>query len=168
MKIQILGSGTCIPSTRRGSSSYLISLDSINMLFDCGNGTTWKLEKTGVNYLEIDYIFITHFHPDHNADLIPFLFATKYPADQTRTKPLYVWGPEGFIDFFNALKHPYKQWIEPDCLEINEFDNKDYISDLFRISCFKTLHTDNSLAFKLEAENKTIVYSGIKMPTNIF
>ena len=160
MKLQILGSGTCIPSTRRGSSSYLISLDSIKILFDCGNGTTWKLEKIGVNYLDIDYIFITHFHPDHNADLIPLLFATKYPAGKTRSKPLKVCGPEGFKDFFNSIKRAYNGWIEPECLIINEFDNKFNISDKFSISSLKTQHTENSLAFKLISDNKTVVYSG--------
>ncbi|MGI9534058.1 MAG: MBL fold metallo-hydrolase [Thermodesulfobacteriota bacterium] len=160
MKIQLLGSGTCIPSTRRGSSSYLVSVNSKNILFDCGNGTTWKLEKVGVNYLDIDYIFITHFHPDHNSDLIPFLFATKYPATFVRTKPLYVWGPEGFKNFFNSLKLVYNDWIEPECLEINEFDFDEKISDEFKLSYLKTLHTDNSLAYKLESDKKTVVYSG--------
>lgn len=160
MKIQILGSGTCIPSRRRGSSSYLISLNSKNILFDCGNGTTWKLEKTGVSYLDIDYIFITHFHPDHNADLIPFLFATKYPAVKERTEPLYIWGPEGFKNFFNSLKNVYNEWIEPECLEVNEFDSTDNIYDGFVLSCLKTPHTNNSLAYKLESGNKSVVYSG--------
>ena len=160
MKIQILGSGTCIPSIRRGSSSYLISLDSNNILFDCGNGTTWKLEKIGVSYLDIDYIFITHFHPDHNADLIPFLFATKHPAGSPRTKPLHVWGPEGFKNFFNSLKHVYNEWIEPQCLEVNEFGGEDKVFDDFNLSCLSTPHTDNSLAYKLESDKKTVVYSG--------
>ena len=160
MKIQILGSGTCIPSKRRGSSSYLISLDSSNILFDCGNGTTWKLEKTGVSYLDIDFIFITHLHPDHNADLIPFLFATKYPAGKDRTKPLHIWGPKGFTDFFNSLNEVYNEWIDPECLSINELGGKDNISDLFSLSCLNTHHTENSLAFKLSSNNKTVVYSG--------
>ena len=160
MKIHIIGSGTCIPSTRSGSSSYLISLDTVKILFDCGNGTTWKLEKIGVNYMDIDYIFITHFHPDHNADLIPFLFATKYPAVEARSKPLYLRGPEGFTNFFASLKNVYNDWIEPDCLQVDEFEDMENISDKFSLTCLKTPHTDNSLAFKLESENKTIVYSG--------
>ena len=160
MKIHILGSGTCIPSTRRGSSSYLVSLDSTNILFDCGNGTTWKLEKIGINYLDIDYIFITHFHPDHNADLIPFLFATKHPAEGKRTKPLYLYGPEGFKNFFNSLNQVYNEWIEPECLVVNEIDFIGKISDEFTLSFLNTPHTDNSLAYKLDSGGKTAVYSG--------
>lgn len=161
MKIHVLGSGTCIPSTKRGSSSYLISLGSSNILFDCGNGATWKLEKIGVSYLDIDHIFITHLHPDHNADLIPFLFATKYPSGSARTKPLHIWGPKGFKDFFNSISSAYNGWIEPDCLKVLELEcSMDNILDEFSISCIQTLHTDNSLAYKLSSNEKVVVYSG--------
>jgi len=48
MKITILGSGTCIPNKRRGSSGYFIETGENKVLFDCGNGTTWKLDHIGV------------------------------------------------------------------------------------------------------------------------
>ncbi len=160
-RIHILGSGTCIPTTKRGSSSYLVSFNSNKILFDCGNGATWKLEKIGINYLDIDHIFITHLHPDHNSDLIPFLFATKYPSGTARTKPLHIWGPKGFKDFFNSISGAYNRWIEPDCLKVLELEcGMDHKLNGFSISCLKTPHTDNSLAYKLQTDEKVIVYSG--------
>ena len=160
MEIQILGSGTCIPSDRRGSSGYLVTLGSNKILLDCGNGVTWKIEKSGENYLEIDHIFITHMHPDHNADLIPFLFATKYPVEKQRTKKLHVWGPEGFCSFLEEIQNIYGNCLKPDLTEINEMVENEYNFDEFNILTIKTGHTENSLAFRLESQGKSIVYSG--------
>ncbi len=160
MEIQILGSGTCIPSARRGSSGYLVTLESTKVLFDCGNGVTWKLEKSGVNYMDIDHIFITHMHPDHNADLIPFLFATKYPALETRTKKLNLWGPPGFKDFMKSIQDIYGDWLNPENTEILELDKQNLEFNEFKFSVLKTGHTENSLAFRLESNEKSLVYSG--------
>jgi len=130
------------------------------LILDCGNGTTWKLGKIGINYLEIDHIFITHFHPDHTADLIPFLFATKYSYGSTREKPLHLWGPPGFISFFSALREAYGEWIVPEKLEIKEIENNNLHFDDFNLSTEKTLHTENSVAYRVESEGKSIVYTG--------
>jgi len=139
MKLTILGSGTCVPYSRRGSSGYVVKLLNTKLILDCGNGTTWKLGKIGINYLEIDHIFITHFHPDHTADLIPFLFATKNPYGSTREKPLHLWGPPGFISFFSALREAYGEWIVPEKLEIKEIENNNLHFDDFNLSTEKNL-----------------------------
>ena len=52
----------------------------------------WKLEKIGVDYLGIDNVFITHFHPDHTSDLIPLLFATRHPYGKKERKDAWNMG----------------------------------------------------------------------------
>ncbi len=161
MKIHILGSGTCVPNVRRGSAGYAIELSKSKILLDCGNGTTWKLGKVGVDYLSVDHIFITHFHPDHTADLIPFLFATKYPhPDRFREKPLFVWGPEGFGDFYTSLKLAFNDWIAPDTLIVKEVNGAPMEIDDFVMTAGDTFHTDNSVAYRVESDGKSVVYSG--------
>ena len=87
VKLTVLGSGTCVPHKKRGSSGYLLGTDTGSALFDCGNGVVWKLEKIGVDYLGIDNVFITHFHPDHTSDPDPhFFFATRHPYRKKREK----------------------------------------------------------------------------------
>ncbi len=160
MKLTILGSGTCIPSVKRGSSGYLIETANSKILFDCGTGITWKLEKIGVNYLEIDHIFFSHIHPDHTADLAPFLFATKYNHYKKRERPLNIWGGAGFIKFFNALKKAYEGWIVPEDLSVDEIRGGFEIFEDFKITTAKVPHIDSSLAYKITSEDKSIVYSG--------
>ena len=160
VKLTVLGSGTCVPHKKRGSSGYLLSTDTGAALFDCGNGAVWKLEKIGVDYLEIDNVFITHFHPDHTSDLIPLLFATRYPYGKKRVKPLGIWGPEGFSEFVEKLRAPYGNWVRPELVEIHEMGKKKQeISDL-EIKTFKTVHTENSVGYVIHALGKKIVYTG--------
>ncbi len=160
MKLTILGSGTCVPNKKRGSSGYLVETPKSKILLDCGAGTTWKLEKIGINYLEIDHIFFSHLHPDHTGDLVPFLFATKYSRNKIREKPLFMWGGKGFIKFFDALKKAYDSWIVPKHLVLDEIRGGSESFQDFKIVSAKVPHMDNSLAYKITSEEKSLVYSG--------
>ncbi|MBI5183158.1 MAG: ribonuclease Z, partial [Nitrospinae bacterium] len=75
MDLIIIGSGTCVPSKRRGSPGLVIKTGRKILLFDSGSGTLGRLIQIGISYRDIDYIFYSHIHPDHVADLVPFLFA---------------------------------------------------------------------------------------------
>lgn len=161
MKLHILGSGTCVPNIRRGSSGYALELAKSTILLDCGNGTTWKLGMVGVDYLNVDHIFITHFHPDHTADLIPFLFATKYPhPTRSREKPLFIWGPKGFIELYASLKTAYHDWIAPETLTVKEMSEEPVRLEDFVLKASDTFHTENSIAYRIESDGKSLVYSG--------
>jgi ribonuclease BN (tRNA processing enzyme) len=160
MRLTILGSGTCVPYHRRGSSSYALRLPKSTILLDCGNGATWKLGKVGISYLDIDHIFITHFHPDHTSDLIPFLFATRYAYGSIRKQQLHLWGPPGCVSFFSALKEAYSDWIVPQELIVNDIEKTEIQFEDFVLRSAHTLHTENSLAYRIDSEGKSLVYSG--------
>lgn len=153
-----------MPYTKRGSSGYIIELSGTKILLDCGSGSTWKLADLGINYLLIDHIFLSHLHPDHTGDLVPFLFATKYaygsPYGSYREKPLYLWGGEGFINFFNTLSVAYKDWIVPDALNIGELDESTKEFNDFTLTSIRTPHIESSIAYRIEADGKSLVYSG--------
>ena len=85
MKVTILGSGTSVPLADRASPSVAIFIDSRFILMDIGPGAIRQLAIAGLEYQDIDYILISHFHPDHTADLIHFFFATRYPAHSDET-----------------------------------------------------------------------------------
>lgn len=160
MEITILGSGTCIPSKTRGSSGYYIETSQSRILLDCGNGTTWKLEQIGVYFADISHIFISHMHPDHTSDLIPFLFANKYPYNRKRTRPLEVWGPTGFKDFLYKLNKLYNNWLNPELLIVNEFTSPYIEFDDFKLTSKPANHSIDGLIYKIDSGDKSIVYSG--------
>ena len=48
MKLTILGSGTCVPHSERGSSGYALEIPEARLLLDCGSGASWKLVRAEV------------------------------------------------------------------------------------------------------------------------
>ena len=111
MKLIILGSGTGIPLNHRASPSLVLIIEGEPLLFDMGPGTLRQLTRVGLNHELFGRIFFTHFHPDHTADLIHLLFATRNPYILKRRKPFVVTGPVGLIDFIHRLNTAYPGWI---------------------------------------------------------
>lgn len=77
MEVIILGSGTLVPIPEKSCSSVLIKSEKTCLLIDIGPGTLRQITKTGLSCTMIDYILLSHFHPDHTADVIYFLFTIK-------------------------------------------------------------------------------------------
>ena len=69
-KITLLGSGTCVPSLSRSSCSILLETRGNRILFDAGAGTIRRLLEAGTTIFDISYIFLSHFHPDHSAEIV--------------------------------------------------------------------------------------------------
>ena len=99
MRLIILGSGTGNPLNDRASPALALITGSHLTLFDMGPGTLRQLARLGKHHERIGKIFFTHFHPDHTADLIHFLFATKNLSILEMRKPFTIIGPEGLQDF---------------------------------------------------------------------
>jgi len=162
MKLYVLGSGTCIPTIERGPSGLALALGSHLIFFDGGGGSLRQMVKLGLDYRQVDFLCLTHFHPDHVSDLVPFLFAMNYTVDFTRLLPLHIIGPQGLENFYSRMREIFGQWIasqtyylylhqaKEDCLEFPDFS----------IETLSLLHSDSSIGFRVEAEGKSIVYSG--------
>ena len=91
----IVGSGTGIPSLRRGSPGLLLISESSKVLIDSGSGTLRRMLEVGITYRDVDLLLYTHIHPDHISDLVPILFVCKY-SDLPREKDLLCVGGAGF------------------------------------------------------------------------
>ncbi|TWT11293.1 MBL fold metallo-hydrolase [Streptococcus sp. sy004] len=69
MKLQTLGCWGGYPYQDAGTTSYLLtSQDGFNLLIDAGSRAVTELEKI-LNPLDLDAVIISHYHPDHIADL---------------------------------------------------------------------------------------------------
>ena len=164
--ITILGSGTCVPSLQRSSCSVLMQIDKSRLLFDSGPGTMRRLLEAGTSIFDLNYIFYSHFHPDHTAELVPLIFATKYPDGNRRQSTLTVTAGRGFADFFTRLRAVYGNWIElaPGLLEFMEMDNASKDSKIFRSFTVESIpveHNPESIAYRItSADGSAVVYSG--------
>jgi ribonuclease BN (tRNA processing enzyme) len=166
MEFVILGSGTTVPLAERASPSIAVFIEDQFLLMDIGPGTVRQLVRAGLTHEDIDYIAISHLHPDHTADLIHLIFATRYPPVLKKRKSFTVIGPRGFSEFLELLKRPYGTWLDlPDGLmEIEELhtnkrDERQFKG--FTLLSAPLRHTAQSIGFRIEDNSgSSIVYSG--------
>jgi ribonuclease BN (tRNA processing enzyme) len=164
--VTILGSGTCVPSLQRSSCSVLMRIGANRLLFDSGPGTLRRLLEAGTTIFDLNYVFYSHFHPDHTAELVPLIFATKYPDANRRQSPLTITAGRGLSDFFAKLKAVYGKWIElaPGLLDFVELDNRSRDSINLRgftVESTPVEHNPESIAYRITStDGSTVVYSG--------
>jgi ribonuclease BN (tRNA processing enzyme) len=158
----VIGSGTGIPSLKRSSPGIVILSDHSTILVDSGSGTLRKMLEAGITYSDMDLLLYTHIHPDHIADLVPILFASKY-SDFPREKDLLIIGGPGFNRHFENLKTIYGSWIEPKSyrLTIEETFQKTIRFRDIKISYKPMAHISESVGYRIELENgKSMAISG--------
>jgi ribonuclease BN (tRNA processing enzyme) len=77
VQLQILGSGGPNDSGGRASSSYVLWVDGVGrILVDAGSGTKVPFHTSGANFNDIDLVALSHFHPDHSAELPALLWTS--------------------------------------------------------------------------------------------
>src|SRR5436190_4876369 len=101
MNLDVLFVGTAgsAPTARRGLPATLIRRGGDRLLFDCGEGTQRQLVRS-IGLIELEEVFITHFHADHVLGL-PGLLKTF--SLRGRERPLTVYGPPGLEGLFAGL-----------------------------------------------------------------
>lgn len=98
-----MGTGTCQIEKDRMASSVLIEVDAIKVVFDFGRGVSQRIYDLFLRQDNIQHIVISHFHPDHISDLIPFLHAGLYSISDRRSKDLNIYGPKGIKEVIRRL-----------------------------------------------------------------
>lgn len=114
MKLHILGAGCPDPHPARYGSGFCLDLGEERILVDCGPATTWKLSMVGLHPINIDTLFLTHHHTDHNVDF-PCFALTRWDIDHGDCPPLKVYGPsptKAFCDAVLALDGPWAADID--------------------------------------------------------
>jgi ribonuclease BN (tRNA processing enzyme) len=165
-KITLLGSGTCVPRLDRSACALMVETGAAKILLDLGPGTIRRLLECGVSIFTVTHIVLSHFHPDHTCELVPLIFATKYPAGDKREKCLTLLAGQGFKRFYQGLQVAYGDNIVlPKAqMAVRELDTA-YGETVafadFKLTARPTNHRPESLAFRIEDnDGHAIVYSG--------
>ncbi len=160
LRLHFLGTGSILPHPERSCSSILLETPKERILIDIGAGTLRRLADEGIDIHSITYIFITHFHPDHVADLIPFLFALRNSREEERM--LRVWGPRGFLNFMRGLETAYGRWVQNPMENIKYYELKRRLLDFpgFRLIWNRVIHKNESVGFRFEMGGRIIAFSG--------
>ncbi len=160
--IQILGTGTILSDKNRSCSSTLIKYKDQNILIDVGPGTYTRLKEVNIKFTKLNYIFITHFHPDHISDLIPILFSLANSPKTEERVSLNVIGPVGLNNFIKGMELSYGNWLEIFRTKFNliELANEILLHKDFKFIWKKLKHTHESTGYRFEFNDKVIAISG--------
>jgi ribonuclease BN (tRNA processing enzyme) len=122
------------------------------------------MAQEGCDWVNLDAIWISHFHLDHCGGLAPFLFGTKHaPETQGRTEPMRIFGPAGLrklLETFDSA-YDYGMFKQPFPLEIVEVEaGKNFAIAGMTASVFSSPHTDESHSIRLElVDGRSLVYT---------
>lgn len=161
LKLTVVGAGTILPARRLSSSCHVLTIADRSIVFDMGSGALARLALAGLDYRDVETIFISHLHPDHTLDLVTLLQASEATPGWSRTQPLTIVGCHGLKTFVTELLAIFRDAVPQSyALEIIELEvGRHEIAGLTVETCL-TGHTANSLAFRLETQNGVFVYSG--------
>jgi ribonuclease BN (tRNA processing enzyme) len=161
IRLVILGAGTGIPIPGYSPAGHLVQIGDTPLLFDIGPGTLTRLASAGVDYRDLDTIFITHHHSDHTLDLVTLLQAYDSTPGWVRREPLHLVGGQETALFYKRLMTAYPG-IAPASyrLDLHEMEQGTLVFPKWIVSAALTGHTPNSLGYRLEIAGKSIVFSG--------
>jgi ribonuclease BN (tRNA processing enzyme) len=158
--LTVLGSGTLIPQRGRSCSAYLVEASPGPLLLDCGPGTLLRLGEAGVPVTEIGLLLISHFHWDHISDLPPLL-NSRWLQGGGRSGKLTLVGPRGLAEWLARVVGSEERWLGELQLELREAGGPALKVGSLQIQSGRTLHTAESLCFRLTDEGgRTLFYSG--------
>lgn len=165
MKLTVIGSGSTVPYPTRTSSGYWLETGGGNILLDCSASVPSRMAALGLDWPNLDAIWISHFHMDHIGGIGPLLAGTKHALQmKTREKPLRIFGPSGvqkLIDGFSDVNH-YRLLDQPFAVEIAEIAEQSPFEIVpgAEALAMKTPHTAESHAIRIrDTDGTSIVYS---------
>ena len=105
-----LGTSGSAPTAQRATSATLIRRGGDRLLVDCGEGTQRQLLRSDVGLIDLEDVFLTHFHADHYLGLPGML---KTFALRGREIPLTIHGPAGLRDLLGVLRRVFGSLTYP-------------------------------------------------------
>ena len=186
-KIYFVSSGTPTPTKSRFGTCYVLQLGYEFLMFDCGPAATHKLVKMGLFPTQIDYLFFSHHHFDHNVDYPCFLLC-RWDQSVGKENTLQVWGPpptewitEHLIgpkgafnhDWRARVGHPGSQEIfenrggtlprpEPKVIVKDIYSGEVIKKDHWTVTAAATQHIEpwmQTLAYRVDSDEGSIVFT---------
>jgi ribonuclease BN (tRNA processing enzyme) len=144
---------------------------------DCGLGVTNQFANTGISFGQIQAIFITHHHPDHNVEYGPLLvigWVEGLPAS------VRAFGPPPLsqmtADILRAYKTTIDFWAEDfktkplESVKVQEVSAAGTVmqDDKVRISAAVVSHppVTPALAYRFDFRDRSIAFSGDTAPSD--
>ena len=191
-QVFVLGAGTPTPTPHRFGSAFAVQVGGEYLMFDCGPAATHKLVKMGIFPTQVDYLFFTHHHFDHDVDYPCFLLC-RWDQSVGKEQTLQVFGPtltqtlteriigeQGVFahDWKARVNHPLSQRVfvnrggtlprkPPHVLAKDVGPGQVHRGREWAVSAAPAEHVQpylDSLAYRLDSTEGSIVFTGDTQP----
>ncbi len=153
MKLTIIGFWGGYPKQNGASTGYLLEHEGFHLLIDCGSGVLSKLQNV-LQPEELDAVIISHYHPDHIADIGVLQHARLIQGFLGKEFPtLPVYGHS--YDQHEFAKLTYKNITKGIAYD----PNVPLTAGPFQVSFLKADHPVPCYALRMEAGGKVLVYT---------
>ncbi|MCC6241266.1 MAG: ribonuclease Z [Gemmatimonadaceae bacterium] len=164
MRLTTVGTGTAAPHASRSAAAHLLQAGNVSLLLDCGAGAVHRMASFGIAWSDITHVAITHFHPDHVADLVMLLMGWRWGQLPARTAPVTIYGPVGLGVYMEKLADLYGAWLLapgfPCTIRELVADESVHLSDDVRLEARPVPHTVESVAYSVRQHASHFVYTG--------
>src|SRR5215210_5902096 len=144
LDVLFLGTAGSVPTARRALPATLVRRGGDRLLIDCGEGTQRQLMRS-VGLMELEELFVTHFHADHVLGLPGML---KTFALRQRERELVVYGPRGLRRVYDLLSPVIGRLNFQVRLE-ELAANDELVRDGYRIAAFDVDHVGPGLGYAI-------------------
>jgi ribonuclease Z len=150
LDVVFLGTSGSMPTAKRALPATLVRRGGERLLFDCGEGTQRQLLRSDIGLVELDEIFLSHFHADHYLGLPGML---KTFALRGREVPLTIYGPSGMGDLLGSLRRIFGRL--PYVVSAVELEPGDKLTrGEYRIAAFAVDHGVSGIGYALVEDER--------------
>lgn len=152
MKLTVIGCWGGYPSKDGASSAYLLEKDDYRLMLDFGSGVLTKLYHY-TNVTDIDAVLVSHYHPDHIADIGVLQHALVVENALTNgDKKIKIYGHNENEYEFAQLNHDFTEAVRYDPEEVA-------LIGPFYVRFLKTNHPVPCYGMRITDGTSTIVYT---------
>ena len=149
LDVLFVGTAGSSPTAGRGLPSTLVRRGGERLLFDCGEGTQRQLLRS-VGLIELEEIFVTHFHTDHILGL-PGMLRTF--GLRGREAPLTLYGPPGLRRVMKVMEPlAGRPAFEVAIVELDPHEEIE--RDGYRIAAFPVPHRGSAYGYAIVEEER--------------
>jgi ribonuclease BN (tRNA processing enzyme) len=165
VNLTIVGCSPAWPNPGGAQSGYLVEDDGRRLLLDCGAGVLARLRERE-EWPRVDAIAITHFHLDHWADLVPWVWGALFgPGRDVPTVELWL-PPAGIRQLQHMGTHFGREEMFEQAFALREYaGGEPFTAAGFEVTAARLVHYDlETYGFRVAGNGATLTYSGDSAP----
>jgi len=150
LDVVFLGTAGAMPTADRSATALLVRRGGERLLFDCAEGTQRQLLRSSLGLIDLQEVFLTHYHADHYLGLPGML---KTFSLRGREVPITIYGPAGLIDLFGSLRRIFGKLTYR--YELEELKPGDTLErGDYRLTTFPVQHGVSSIGYALVEDER--------------